>query len=51
MESWDSSWIMGGDFNYITSLGEKKVGRKVMDRFQKYFRDFVEQSQLEDMET
>ena len=47
----DSSWIMGEDFNLITSLGEKKGGRRSLDRFVEYFINFVEQSQLVDMET
>ena len=46
----DSTWIVGGDFNLITSPGEKKGGRS-MDRFHEAFRDFVEQSQLVEMET
>ena len=47
----DSTWIMGGEFNMITSMGENKGGRRIMDRFQEAFRDFLEQSQLVDMET
>ena len=42
---------MGEDFNLITSLGEKKGGRRSLDRFQEAFRDFMEQSQRVDMET
>ena len=47
----DSSWIMGGDFNLITSLGEKKGGWRSMDILQEDFREFVEQIQLVDIET
>ena len=46
-----SSWIMGGDFNLITYLEENKGGRWSLDILQESFRDYIEQSQLVDMET
>ena len=47
----NNPWIMGGDFNLIFSLGEKKGGRWSLDILQESFRDYIEQSQLVDMET
>ena len=47
----DSTWIMGGDFNLITSLGENKGGWRSMDILQEDFREFVEQIQLVEIET
>ena len=42
---------MGGDFNLITSLRENKRGRRVLDKYQEAFRDFLTQSPFIDLET
>ena len=42
---------MGGDFNLIANLGERKGGRRTMDKFQEDFGVFQAQSSFVDMET
>ena len=42
---------MGGDFNLITNLRDKKGGRRTMDKFQEAFGIFQAQSSFVDMET
>jgi len=44
-------WIIGGDFNIIASLTEKKGGLRRLDRDSNLFRDIITQLQLVDMET
>ena len=44
-------WTVGGDFNLITVLREKKGGRRVLDKYQEEFRDILAQSSLVDLET
>ena len=45
------NWILGGDFNLIAKLGEKKGGRRFLDKYQENFCDFLARSPLVDMET
>ena len=44
-------WVMGGDFNLIANLGEKKGGRRTMDKFQEAFGVFHAKNSFMDMET
>ena len=44
-------WVMGGDFNLIANLGEKKGGRRTLDKYQEAFCDFQAQSSFVDLET
>ena len=44
-------WIIGGDFNLISNLGEKKGGRRALDKFQEAFGAFQAGSSFVDMET
>ena len=46
-----AQWVMGGDFNLIANLGEKKGGRRSLDRYQEAFRAFQAGSSFVDMET
>ena len=43
-------WVLGGNFNLIANLGEKKGGRRTLDKFQKAFSEFIAQGPLVDME-
>lgn len=45
------SWVLGGDFNLITSLLEKKGGRRELDKFQEAFGEILTRSALLDVET
>ena len=45
------SWLIGGDFNLITTLGEKKGERRALDKYQEAFSEFLAQSSLVDVET
>ena len=45
------SWVLGGDFNLIANLGEKKGGRRTLDKYQEAFNEFLAQSSLVDVET
>ena len=45
------SWVLEGNFNLITNLGEKKGGRRALDKYQKAFSEFLAQSSLVDVET
>ena len=45
------NWVIGGDFNLISNLGEKKCGRRNLDKYQEAFCDFLAQSPLVDLET
>ena len=42
---------MGGDFNLIYNLGEKKGGQRTLDRYQEAFGTFQARSSFVDMET
>ena len=44
-------WVMGGDFNLIANLGEKKGGRISLDRYQEAFGAFQAGSSFVDLET
>ena len=44
-------WVMGGDFNLISNLGEKKGGKRTLDKYQEAFSVFQTQSSFVDMET
>ena len=43
-------WVMGGDFNLIANLGEKKGGKRTLDKYQEAFGVFQTQSSFVDME-
>ena len=38
----EGNWIIGGDFNLITSLKEKKGGKRMLDKYQEDFRETLE---------
>jgi hypothetical protein len=42
---------MGGDFNLITSLNEKRGGIRHLDQDHLMFKDFIQNNQLIDLET
>ena len=44
-------WIIGRDFNMITSLEEKKGGNRKLDEESKYFIDLIDDLSLVDIET
>ena len=44
------TWVLGGDFNLIANLGEKKGGRRFLDKYQEAFSEFLSQSSLVDVE-
>jgi exonuclease III len=44
-------WLMGGDFNLITSLEEKKGGLRRLDLKHLAFKEFIQDHQLIDLET
>ena len=50
--SWAARWvgdkqrIIGGDFNLITSLGEKKGGSQVLGATSESFKEFIEENQV-----
>ena len=46
-----SSWVLGGYFNLIADLGEKKGGRRALEKYQEAFNEFLAQSSLVDVET
>ena len=35
------NWVIGGDFNLIANLGEKKGGRRTLDKYQEAFCEFL----------
>ena len=37
----EGRWIVGGDFNLITTLRENKWGRRVLDKYQEEFREIL----------
>ena len=43
--------MIGSDFNLITSLSEKKGGKRDLDRFQEAFGEILTRSSLLDVET
>ena len=45
------NWVIGGDFNLIANLAEKKGGRRTLDKYQEAFCEFLAESPLVDMET
>ena len=45
------NWIIGGDFNIITNLREKKGGSQFLDKYQEAFCDFITHNSLIDAET
>ena len=47
----EGTWIVGGYFNLITSLREKKGGRRVLNKYQEEFKEILVQSSLVDIET
>jgi hypothetical protein len=44
-------WIMGGEFNLITSLAKKRGGIRRLDQDHMLFKDFIQNHQLIDLET
>jgi len=47
----DKPWIIGGDFNMIKSLSEKRGGRSTLDPIQQEFTSFINKCGLVDVET
>ena len=43
--------MIGGDFNVISNLGEKKGGRRILGKYQEAFCEFLAQSPLVDLGT
>ena len=35
------NWLIGGDFNLIPNLGEKKGGKRTLDKYQEAFYEFL----------
>ena len=46
----EGNYIIGEEFNLITSLRENKGGRHVMDMFQEDFKEFLALGSLVDLE-
>lgn len=46
-----NNWILGGDFNMITNLAEKKGGLRRLDKDAEAFSTFIEASKLIDVPT
>jgi hypothetical protein len=44
-------WDIGGDFNMITALWEKKEGARHLEGESEFFRDWIEKSRLIDIHT
>eukprot|EP00253_Pinus_taeda_P003536 PITA_03536 len=44
-------WIIGGDFNMITKLEEKKGGQATLEQENDHFKDFIQNNLLIDMQT
>lgn len=47
----DSAWIIGGDFNLIRSLEEKRGGIRKTDNYMEKFNDIIEELRLVDIHT
>eukprot|EP00253_Pinus_taeda_P004070 PITA_04070 len=47
----EAAWIIGGDFNLIRSLEEKKGGIRKMDHFMDKFNELIEDLRLLDIQT
>eukprot|EP00253_Pinus_taeda_P008746 PITA_08746 len=47
----EAAWIIGGDFNLIRSLEEKKGGIRRRDHFMDSFNDMIEELRLVDIQT
>ena len=47
----DQNWIIGGDFNMITSLTEKKGGTRRLDRDSQAFSTMISDLKLAELET
>eukprot|EP00253_Pinus_taeda_P013830 PITA_13830 len=47
----EAAWIIGGDFNLIRSLEEKKGGIRKMDHFMDKFNELIEDLRLVDIQT
>ena len=45
------NWIIGGVFNIISSLREKKGGKRMLDKYQEDVRETLVNSSLVDLET
>ena len=50
-QDFELSFIVGGDFKLITSLGDKKGGKQVLEKFQEAFRDLLAHDPLIDLVT
>eukprot|EP00253_Pinus_taeda_P019617 PITA_19617 len=46
-----SLWLIGGDFNIITKLEEKRGGRAKLDQDSTHFKDFIHNNSLIDLQT
>ena len=46
----EGNWVIGWDFNMITSLREKKEGRNTLDKYQEDFGETLANSTLVDLE-
>jgi hypothetical protein len=44
------NWILGGDFNLITNLWEKKGGCRTLTQEDTSFKNFIENNELVDLE-
>ena len=44
-------WVLGGDFNLIANLEEKKGRQQTMDKFQEAFSECLARGPLVDVET
>ena len=44
------NWVLGGHFNLISNLGENKGCRRILDKYQESFYEFLTQSSLVDLE-
>ena len=45
------NWVLIGGFNLISNLVENKGGRRILDKYQEAFYEFLAQSSLVDLET
>ena len=45
------NWVIGGDFNLISNLGEKNGGRQSLDKYREAFCKILSHSPIIDVET
>ena len=46
----DGNWVIGGDFNLISNIGENNGGKRILDKYQEALCKFLAQSPLVDLE-